>query len=62
MGFIIIGHSYRYTGQKSCKNETGKRHGQIIQNDAKKKPKWEPKSIQNLKKAEKRHAKNDAEI
>ena len=58
------GHAKRH--QKSiknrCKIDAGKRHGKIMQNDAKKEPKWEPKSIPNLKKAEKRHAKNDVEI
>ena len=50
------------TIKNRCKIDAGKRHGKIMQNDAKKEPKWEPKSIPNLKKAEKRHAENDAEI
>ena len=32
-----------------------------MQNDAKMEPTWEPESVPNRKKAEKRHAKNDAE-
>ena len=34
----------------------------IMKNDIKMTSKWEPKSMQNLKKSEKRHIKNDAEI
>ena len=44
--------------QNQRKTDAGKRHAKRMENDAKMEPKWEPKSIQNQKNAEKRHAKN----
>ena len=50
------GHAKRH--YKSIKNrykiDAGKRHGQIMENDAKMEPKWEPKSIKNRKNAGKK--------
>ena len=44
--------------QNQCKIDAGKRHAKSMENDAKMESKWEPKSMQNQKKAEKRHAEN----
>ena len=47
------GSGHAKTHQKSiknrCKIDAGKRHAKSMKNDAKMHPKWEPKSIPNLK-------------
>ena len=46
--------------QNLCKIDAWKRHAQIMQNDDKIKPKWEPELMQGWEKAEqKKHAKTN---
>ena len=41
-----------------CKIDARKRHAKSMENDAKREPKWEPKSIQNKENIEKKSMQN----
>ena len=50
--------SHKKSIKNPCKIDAKKKHAKSMENDAKREPKWEPKSIQNNKNIEKKARRN----